>query len=314
MKDVAIDDDRLAPAAAGRFAVSMALFTEGGGVFPASEVAAWLVEAGLEVVSTTALTAARAANVVVGRRPWRSLEFTSLYSGRVSEAPLNHDDPMLIDRPVILLGGGGHARVLIDALRLLSVQVLGVTDPRPDVLMMRVLGVPVLGPDQAILEHDPSEVLLVNGLGSVSDTSARKRLFTSFLSRGYAFAGLVHPRATMATTVLVSEGVQVMAGAVIQAGATLGDNVIINTRASVDHECQIGSHVHVAPGATLSGGVHVGEGAHIGTGAVLIEGIRIGARAIVGAGTVVLRDVPPDVTVVGNPARVLGGGGVEDTL
>ncbi len=195
--------------------------------------------------------------------------------------------------------------MLLDALRLLSAQVLGVTDPDPAAVMMRVLGVPVLGPDQVVLSHDPSAVLLVNGLGSVGSTIARMRLFTSFVSRGYAFATVIHPTAIVASTVLLSEGVQVMAGAVVQPGATLGDNVIVNTRASVDHDCQIGAHVHIAPGATLSGGVVVGEGAHIGTGAIVIEGVEIGARAILGAGTVVLRNVPADATVVGNPARIL---------
>lgn len=219
---------------------------------------------------------------------------------------MQHDDPTLIARPVILLGGGGHARVLLESLRLRSVRVLGITDPNPDTVMTGVVGIPVLGPDRVILEHDPSEILLVNGLGSVRDTSARKRLFESFVSRGYAFAAVVHPKAIVASTALLAEGVQLMAGAVVQPGVSLRENVIVNTNASIDHDGQIGAHVHIAPGATLSGGVTVRDGAHIGTGAVVIEGITIGAGATVGAGAVVLRDVPEDATVVGNPARVLG--------
>ena len=208
---------------------------------------------------------------------------------------------------MILLGGGGHARVLLDTLRLRSVQVLGITDPNPEGVLTGVLGVPVLGPDKAILEHDPSDVLLVNGLGSVGAGSARRRLFDSFISRGYRFAGVVHPRSVIASTVLLSEGIQIMAGAVIQAGAHIGENAIINTRASVDHDCRIAAHVHVAPGATLSGGVIAQTGALIGTGATIIEGITIGPHALVGAGAVVLRNVPAHSTVVGNPGRVLGG-------
>jgi acetyltransferase-like isoleucine patch superfamily enzyme len=83
----------------------------------------------------------------------------------------------------------------------------------------------------------------------------------------------------------------------------VGHNSIINTRASVDHDCVIGAHVHLAPGVTLSGGVTVGEGTHIGTGAVVIQGMTIGPRAIVGAGAVVVADVPAGAVVLGVPAR-----------
>jgi len=213
---------------------------------------------------------------------------------------------------VILVGGGGHARVLLDSLRLLSVQVLGIVDRDPDAVMKRVLGVPILGPEKVILDHDPSEILLVNGLGGVGDTSSRRRVFQSFSARGYSFAGVVHPKAIISSTVLLSEGIQVMAGAVLNPGTTVGDNSIINTSASVDHDCRIGAHVHIAPGVTLSGTVTVGEGAHVGTAATVIQGVTIGARAIVGAGAVVLRDVASETTVVGNPARVLGARDAED--
>jgi len=96
-----------------------------------------------------------------------------------------------------------------------------------------------------------------------------------------------------------------MAGAVVQAGCRIGENVIVNTRASIDHDCDIEAHAHVAPGAVLSGCVHVGERAHIGAGATVIQGLTIGAGAIVGAGAVVVDGIPDGVTVVGVPARIL---------
>ena len=209
-----------------------------------------------------------------------------------------------LDLPVILLGGGGHGRVLLDVLRLRAVTVLGITDPHPEGVR-RVLGVAVLGPDSAVFNHDLSTILLVNGLGSTRDTRARHRLFESFRLRGYSFASLVHPGAIVAGDVLRGEGVLIMAGAVVQPGARLGANVLVNTRASIDHDCVIGDHVHLAPGVTLSGGVVVGAGAHVGTGATVIEGVRIGARALVGAGALVLRDVLDDARVAGVPAREL---------
>jgi sugar O-acyltransferase (sialic acid O-acetyltransferase NeuD family) len=100
-----------------------------------------------------------------------------------------------------------------------------------------------------------------------------------------------------------------MPGAILNANAVVGSGVIINTRAVVEHDCNIDDASHVSPGAVLTGNVRVGRLAWIGGGAVILPGVRIGERAIVGAGAVVLKDVEAGVTVAGNPARVLRGQG-----
>ena len=96
-----------------------------------------------------------------------------------------------------------------------------------------------------------------------------------------------------------------MAGVVIQPSSMIGRNAIINTRASVDHDCIIGDHVHIAPGVTLSGAVRVEEGAHVGTGCTVIQGVQIGRNSTIGAGSLVLKDVPARTTVYGVPGRVV---------
>jgi UDP-perosamine 4-acetyltransferase len=103
----------------------------------------------------------------------------------------------------------------------------------------------------------------------------------------------------------LGEGVQIMAGTVVQPGSKIGDNTILNTRSSVDHDCEIGAHVHIAPGVTLSGGVRVHDDAHIGAGAVLIQGVEVGASSLVAAGSVVIHAVPANTRVAGMPARKL---------
>ncbi|HUJ19462.1 MAG TPA: acetyltransferase [Nitrospirota bacterium] len=208
-------------------------------------------------------------------------------------------------QPVIILGAGGHAKVLIDTLLRMGVQLSGITDPDHAKHGSSVLGVRVLGGDEVLLSNGPEMVRLANGVGSIGESAGRRRLFERFKARGYGFMNVVHPSAVIGAEVLLSEGVQVMAGVVIQSGTTIGRNTIINTRASVDHDCSIGDHVHIAPGVTLSGGVSVEEGSHIGTGATVVQGIRIGRNSIVGAGSVVLTDVPEGVTVWGVPGKVV---------
>lgn len=205
--------------------------------------------------------------------------------------------------PVIILGAGGHAKVLIDALRLQSIEPFGITDADPGKKGQVLFDVPVLGGDEEIIKYARETVRLVNGVGSVSVNPRRGQLFEQFKNKGYIFASIIHPSAIIAADVILSEGMQVMAGAIIQAGCHIGVNAIINTSSVVDHDCHIGDHAHISPSATLSGGVRVGENAHIGAGATIIQGIQIGRNSLVAAGAVVIRNVPDSATVLGVPAK-----------
>ena len=207
--------------------------------------------------------------------------------------------------PVIVIGAGGHAKVLIDALLTSNVTIVGIADADLGRRREALLGVKIMGNDDEVLRHAPQSVQLVNGLGSVDTTAARKALYNRFRSAGYHFASVIHPSAVVSSHANLAEGVQVMAGAVIQAGTRIGENSIVNTRASVDHDCIIGAHVHIAPGATLSGSVELGDAVHVGTGATIIQGVRVGRGSTVAAGAAVISDVPDKSKVTGVPAKNL---------
>jgi UDP-perosamine 4-acetyltransferase len=163
----------------------------------------------------------------------------------------------------------------------------------------------VLGGDEFLDRSVPDEFDLLLGVGQVVRRGNRERLYRVWSGFGYAFPSIVHPTAWVAPDVVVPDGTQVMAGAVIQPGCAIGRNTIVNTRAGIDHDCRIGANVHIAPGVVLCGGVEVGDGAFIGAGAVLIQGVKVGRGAVVGAGVTLVRDLAPYLTVVGAANRHL---------
>lgn len=212
----------------------------------------------------------------------------------------------LQSKPWVLLGAGGHASVVLALLRELQCEVLGVSDPA--LLSQSVLqwqGLPVFDDATVLAKHLPTTVFLANGVGFVQTPEPRQGVFDTYAQMGFVFPALVHPFSWVAADVLVGEGVQIMAGAVVQTGAQLGANTLVNTGARIDHGCQIGPHSHVACGAIICGNVHLGTHTFIGAGAVMIQGIGLGDHCTVGAGSVVLHSHGNHHRLVGSPARVI---------
>lgn len=208
-----------------------------------------------------------------------------------------------MNKPVLIIGAGGHAKVLLATLQLLQKPVLGLLETDVTKIGMTVLEVPIVGTDEEVLRYAPEGIELVNGMGSVQSTIKRQEIFDTFKEKGYFFFNVIHPSAILAADVTLGEGVQVMAGAVLQTGVKVGSNSIVNTRASLDHDCILEDHVHIAPGVTLSGNVHIGQNSHIGTGAVIIQNIRIGSNSLIAAGAVVVENVLDGAVIKGVPGR-----------
>lgn len=203
---------------------------------------------------------------------------------------------------IVVYGGGGHGRVVIEALRAAGeFTPVAVLDPG---LAGDVDGVPVrAGGDAPAALRAAGVAAAVIAVGSVGDPAVRRRLQAAARDAGFALPPIVHPRASVAATSSLAPGCFVAAGAVVGPGARLGECVIVNSNAVVDHDCVLGAFVHIAPGAALSGAVVLGENAHVGTGAAVMQGVRIGADAVVGAGAAVIADVPDGAVAVGVPAR-----------
>ncbi|UJP11492.1 acetyltransferase [Microbacterium sp. KUDC0406] len=206
---------------------------------------------------------------------------------------------------LVLLGGGGHARSILAALRAEGRPVRGHLAPQPGDLGEAC---PYLGDDDVLSTFDPEEVLFVNALGSTSSTAVRRVLYERAVALGFRAARVVHPRAFVDSGARLAEGVQVLAGAIVNVGAVVEENVLINSGSVVEHDALIGAHSHVSPGAIIAGGTRIGAGAHVGLGARVIQGVTVGSGSVVGAGAVVIDDVPSGAVVVGVPAREIGSG------
>lgn len=205
--------------------------------------------------------------------------------------------------PFFLIGCGGHGRVVLDAARQAGMEVAGIVDPGHRI-GETILDVPVIGGD-AMIDALPQGSGWLNGVGANPSIVRRRSIFDQVSTRLCA-AVLRHPDAIVGRECRIEPGAQIMAGVVIQVGTRIGMNVVVNTAASIDHDCQIGAHGFIGPGATLCGDVVVGDGSFIGAGATILPGVRIGSDVVVGAGSLVNRDVPDGTRIAGNPARAIG--------
>lgn len=205
----------------------------------------------------------------------------------------------------VILGGGGHARVLIDCMQAAGIaDRLVILDQDGSRWGHEIQGVPILGGDDLLsqlVERGMRHFAV--GVGSTGDNGPRRRLFELGVSLKSTPVIVVHPHAVCSRSASIGPGAQLFAGSIVNAGAAVGANVIVNTGAIIEHDCVVGDHAHIATGARLSGTVRVGFAAHVGAGATVRQCITIGDRAIVGAGAVVVDDVEPGSIVAGVPAR-----------
>ncbi|CAG1010672.1 UDP-N-acetylbacillosamine N-acetyltransferase [Phycisphaerales bacterium] len=206
---------------------------------------------------------------------------------------------MMEQRPVVLIGGGGHALVVGEAIGD-GAEIVGFFDDNPEAVFRARFGVERLGALSAI--PDDMEAWYILALGNLS---VRRRLLVDRLAGARTF-GITHRTAFVSGSASVGRGVYVGPNAVVHSFATVADHAIINSGAIVEHDCVIGENSHVAPGAVLGGNVTVGADTLVGLGARVIPGVKVGAGCVVGAGAVVIRDVGDGERVVGVPARARG--------
>ncbi len=200
----------------------------------------------------------------------------------------------------VILGAGGHGRVVAECAHSADLHVLGYIDDNPQLIGKPFIGLTVLGTSVRLGDNDLSDSGVILGVGC---NQTRLRLAHHYLDRSRSLPVVQHARSWVSPSATCGAGTVIMANATVQTLSRIGIACIINTNASVDHDCILGDGVHIAPGAHLAGHVTVGSGSHIGIGASVIEGIHIGKDCLVAAGAVVIRDVADGQRVAGVPAQ-----------
>ena len=207
-------------------------------------------------------------------------------------------------KKILLIGGGGHCHSVLDSLLSLHLyEVIGVVDRNKHIC---IEGATVVGQDNELpqlFDEGWKEAFVT--VGSVGDTSLRRRLYCMAKTIGFSFPVIVDPTASLAQNVKIMPGTYVGKKAVVNSNCYIGMCSIINTGAIIEHDCKIGEFSHVSPGAILCGEVEVGRDSHIGAGAIIRQQIQIGSESVIGMGSSVVRNIPDKVLAYGNPCKVV---------
>lgn len=194
-------------------------------------------------------------------------------------------------KPIIIIGGGGHASVLVDILRQQNREILAIVSPDKVDERAVFTNVKQLFSDKDVFKYSNRDVLLVNGIGFLPRSTVRAHITKLYIENGYKFATVVAEDAMVSSYATIMQGTQVLSGARVQAGAVIGEHSIINTAAVVEHDCNIGVNNHIAPCATLCGQVKTEADVFIGANATIIPNVELKQGCIVGAGATLTRSL-----------------------
>ncbi|MGG5309187.1 acetyltransferase [Enterococcus mundtii] len=204
--------------------------------------------------------------------------------------------------PYIIIGAGGHSKVIIDILKLRNIEIHGFFDDN----ITDLKGLAYLGKISEINELTKKDnYKFVIALG---DCALRKKIADNLSLTNENYGIVIHPNAVLSTDTSIGVGTVIFANAVVNPGSLIGEHVIVNTGSIIEHDCIVESYVHLSPNVALAGGVHVGKGTHIGIGSQCIQMKKIGVWCIIGAGSTVVSDIPSYTLSYGTPAKIMKEG------
>jgi len=192
---------------------------------------------------------------------------------------------------IVVIGGGGHAKVIINILKKLDMfDIIGYSDINNN---GEILGIKYLGNDEILSEIilDYKNCNAVIGIGNISISDLRKRVYVKVKKLGFEFPPVISPNAIINEDVTIGEGTVVFDGAIINNSSKIGKCAIINTSSIIEHDCNVGDFVHITPCSILSYGVNIGNDSFIGSGTVVIHNLKITNNCLIGSGSIVIKNI-----------------------
>jgi sugar O-acyltransferase (sialic acid O-acetyltransferase NeuD family) len=211
-----------------------------------------------------------------------------------------------VSKPIIIIGGGGHAGVILDILKSKNREILGFSSIQKVSDHSIFNNIPQLMDDEAVFDFDPNDVVLVNGIGPSLEGNLRHKILMKFSDHGFQFEKVIAASAYVSSFSSIGPGVQIFPNSSVQTEAIILEHAVINTGVIIEHNCLVGARSHIAPGAILCGQVNVGSDVYIGAGAKIIQNISIGSGSIIAMGASVVRDVPANCLLIpGKPIMAI---------
>lgn len=209
---------------------------------------------------------------------------------------------MNIQRPLILIGGGGHCKSVIEVAESAGYNILGILD-KPEEIGKNVLGYKIVGEDDDIIKYiDKAEFIIT--VGFIKNPSLRIKLFDKIKNTGGKLATIIASTARVSKRTSIGEGTVIMHNALVNADVWIGDNVIINNYSNVEHDVYIGNQCHISTGAMINGDCHIGDNVFVGSQSVIVNGKHVCDNTIIGAGTVVCKNIEISGIYLGNPSTL----------
>jgi UDP-perosamine 4-acetyltransferase len=207
--------------------------------------------------------------------------------------------------PLLIIGAGGHAKVVIELIRAENrYRIAGLLERSNQVGSL--LGIPVIGTDLDLSRLRSSGIS--HAFVAIGDNELRLSIGRKLTEQAFETVNAISPAAIVSPSARLGRGIAIMGGVVVSADAKIDDFVIVNTNSSIDHDCHIEEAAHIAPGCALAGSVRIGRLTFLGTGTNVIPQIVVGQRVLVGAGSCVIDNVPDDTCVHGVPAKIIRSG------
>lgn len=209
-----------------------------------------------------------------------------------------------MDRSIILIGGGGHCKSLIDVIEEEgSYKIVGILDDAIDLLGTKICGYPILGGDELIKELSLKGYSFLISVGQINEGKIRERIFNYCLDLGCNLPNIISPHAYVSKNVKMGKGNVVFHGSIINSETVIGNNNIFNNKSLIEHEVQIGNHNHVSTNSAVNGQVVIGDNNFLGSGSIVINNLVLGNHLILGAGSVLVDSILDSGTYVGIPAK-----------